>query len=110
MFLLGVAEGLNQQLDRNLQREIWLGKENKEAQSRLIKARASTLAAIVGGRAKEESELKENVRVIAAFEERLSGLESQTMPKVFLAKLPSLKKILARVSGLRMKSLLRCTI
>jgi hypothetical protein len=87
MFWLGVAEGLNQQLDRNLQREIWLGKENKEAQSRLIKARASTLAAIVGGRAKEESELKENVRVIAAFEERLSGLESPEEREAYLNKL-----------------------
>lgn len=76
MFWLGFAEGLNQQLDRNLQREIWLGKENSETRDRVHRARLGTIKSIVEGRAKEVEEYKAHVRVIEAFEDRLESLES----------------------------------
>lgn len=87
MFWLGFAEGLNQQLDRNLQREIWLGKNNKETQERVHRARLGAIKSIVEGRAKEAEEYKNHVRVIKAFEERLEGVDSPEEREAYLNKL-----------------------
>lgn len=83
-FFLGVAEGLDRQLERNLKRDMWLGEEGSKNRERLFARKIGVMQTLMEGRNREQKELADHMMVVKAFEDRLESVDSPEVRQAFL--------------------------